>query len=311
MPVAAANGLSLEYDVHGPEDGPPVVLVMGLATQLVAWPRAIVDRLVEHGHRVIRFDNRDIGLSSTIDAPPPSPRELMRAIASRRLARSSYLLSDMARDVVGLLDHLGIERAHLVGASMGGMIAQELAIGHPHRVLSLTSIMSNTGDRRNGLVAPALLPKLRATMLSPAPSTTPEWIERGVQGFGLIAGPLWDEADTRAMVTEAAGRSIEPYGRSRQLMAIAASPDRTPGLRRLRLPTLVIHGLRDPLIGPSGGIATVRAVPGARLLLLPDMGHDLPAPRRLEIADAIAQNAARADAGVGAGQTEAATSTAS
>ncbi len=304
MPVAPANGLSLTYDVHGPDDGPPIVLVMGLGTQMVAWPLALVDRLVAHGHRVIRFDNRDIGLSSIIDAPAPSPRQLMRAIASRRLARSTYLLSDMAADVVGLLDHLGIDRAHLVGASMGGMIAQELAIGHPERVLSLASIMSNTGDRRNGLIAPSLIPRIRRAMLSPAPRTRAEYVERGVRTFGLIAGPLWDEADTRAMVVEAAERSVEPYGRARQLMAISASPDRTAGLRRVTVPTLVVHGMRDPLITPSGGMATVRAVPGARLLLLPDMGHDLPAPRRVEIADAIAQNAARAADGTAAGHAE-------
>jgi pimeloyl-ACP methyl ester carboxylesterase len=304
MPVAPANGLSLEYDVHGPDDGSPIVLIMGLGTQMVAWPQDLVDRLVAHGHRVIRFDNRDIGLSSIIDAPAPTPRQLMRAIASRRLARSSYLLSDMARDVVGLLDHLGIDRAHLVGASMGGMIAQELAIEHPERVLSLTSIMSNTGDRRRGLVAPSLIPRIRRAMLSPAPRTREEYIERGVRTFGLIAGPLWDEADTRTMVAEAARRSVEPYGRARQLMAISASPDRTARLRRVRVPTLVIHGMRDPLISPSGGMATVRAVPGARLLLIPDMGHDLPRPRRAEIADAIAENAARAEAADAAGHAE-------
>ena len=312
MPVASANGLSLEYDVHGPADGSPVLLVMGLATQLIAWPMGLVDRLVEHGHRVIRFDNRDIGLSTIIDAAPPTPRQLMRAVASRRLARSSYLLADMAADTVGLLDHLGIDRAHLVGASMGGMIAQEVAIRHPERVLSLTSIMSNTGDRRSGLVAPSLVPRIRSTMLQPAPRTREAYIERGVRTFGLIAGPLWDEADTRTMVAMAAERSVEPYGRSRQLMAISASPDRTPGLRRLDVPTLVVHGMRDPLISPSGGMATARAVPGARLLLFPDMGHDLPVPRRTEIADAIAQNAARAAARPAPGHAEAgAASTAS
>ncbi len=307
MPVAPANGLSLAYDVHGPDDGSPVVLVMGLATQMIAWPQQLVDRLVGHGHRVIRFDNRDIGLSSIIDAPPPTSRQLMGAIASRRLARSSYLVSDMAKDLLGLLDHLGIARAHVVGASMGGMIAQEAAIRHPERVLSLTSIMSNTGDRRSGLIAPSLLPKIRRTMLAPAPRTKEDYIARAVQTFGLIAGPLWDEAATRELVVQAAERSVEPFGRTRQLMAISASPDRTAGLRRVTAPTLVIHGMRDPLIMMSGGLATVRAVRGARLLVLPDMGHDLPRPRLLEIADAIAQNAARASEGSVPGHAEAAT----
>ncbi len=292
MPQAKVNGVTLEYDERG--DGEPMLLIMGLATQMIAWPQDFVDKLVERGFRVIRFDNRDIGLSSKTEAPTPLRGDVLKGLASARLAKSDYTLADMAADAVGLLDHLGVDKAHLVGVSMGGMISQQLTIDHPHRVLSLTSIMSNTGDRRHGRPRTSFLPVLRRSMTGPFPKTREEAIEVGVQAWRNISGPHFDEADIRALIETALDRDADPIGRVRQLNAISASPDRTEALRQVTVPTLVIHGLVDRLVMPSGGVATARAIHGSRLLMFPDMGHDLPRPRRAEIADAIAVNAGRA-----------------
>ncbi|MEO7070771.1 MAG: alpha/beta hydrolase [Nostocoides sp.] len=292
MTAADLGDLTLEYDSHG--DGEPLVLIMGLATQMIAWSQPFVDRLASHGYRVIRFDNRDIGMSSKTQGLPPARTVVMKSFAGGRFSASDYVLSDMADDTARLLDHLDVSSAHIVGASMGAMIAQELAINHPGKVRSLTSIMSTTGSRRYGRVAPSLVPELRRTMFAPPPTSKAEIIERGVLALKQIAGPHYSEDDVRAMVVESAERSTDVLGRVRQLLAINASPDRTPGLRQLTVPTLVIHGMLDRLVSMSGGIATARAVPGSRLLLFPDMAHDLPIPRRDEIADAIHTNAQRA-----------------
>ncbi|CCH78135.1 putative hydrolase [Nostocoides japonicum T1-X7] len=293
MSSATVNGITIEYDVHGPDDGETVLLVMGLATQMIAWPSAFIEHLTDAGYRVVRFDNRDIGLSSKTQAPLPTRKDVMKALASSRLAHSDYLLSHMAADAIGLLDHLGVDRVHVVGASMGGMIAQEIAIGYPQRVRSLVSIMSNTGDRRHGRVGAKLLPQLRKTLLAAPPRTREEAVDRGVLAWRQIAGPHFDEQYFRALVVESLERSTDSIGSTRQLLAIQASPDRTPALRHVTAPTLVVHGLRDKLVLPSGGIATARAVPGSRLLMFPDMGHDLPTPRLAEIAGAIVENARR------------------
>jgi len=289
--------VTIEYEVDGPDDGEPMLLVMGLGTQLVGWPPDVVDGLVDHGFRVVRMDNRDIGLSTKTAGPPPTRAALLKAFAHRRYAQSDYLLSDMAGDAVALLDHLDIGSAHVVGVSMGGMIAQQLTIDHPERVLSLCSIMSNTGNRRHGTVAPRLLPTMAVSMTTPRPADPDEAARRGVEAFRLIAGPHFDADEIGVMVRQAVERNVNPLGTSRQLLAIQASPDRTAGLREVRVPTLVIHGLRDQLVLPSGGIATARAVPGSKLVMFPDMAHDLPGPRRAEIVDEIARNAARVRAG--------------
>lgn len=288
MASATCNGITIEYEEYG--QGEPLLLVMGLSGQLVAWPMDLVQRFVDLGFRVIRFDNRDIGLSTHLPAKPPSLARLMGAVLTRRLATSSYLLSDMADDSVGLLDHLGIERAHVVGVSMGGMIAQSIAIQHPGRVSSLTSIMSNTGDRKNGKVHRYLLSKLPKTVAR----TREQAVDRSVTMFRLISGPHFDEAETRRLTELAVKRSFDPGGLARQTMAIAASPDRTEALRHVTAPTLVIHGLVDPLVVVSGGIATAKAIPGSRLLTFPDMGHDLCRARWDEIIDAIVDNTRRA-----------------
>jgi pimeloyl-ACP methyl ester carboxylesterase len=293
MSTARLAALDIGYEVDGPDHGTPMLLVIGMGTQLVAWPPDFVARLVDHGFRVIRIDNRDVGLSSRTDGPAPTRRAVAKALAHRRLARADYLVADMARDAAALLDHLGIAAAHVVGASMGGMIAQQLTIDYPRRVLSLTSMMSTTGNRRHGSVSLRLLPTMLMSLGTPRPSEAEEAVRLGVAGWRQLSGPHFDEAEVTAMVREAMNRSQNPLSTIRQLLAILASPDRTPALGAVRAPTLVVHGLRDRLVLPSGGIATARAVPDSRLLMFPDMAHDLPGPRRREIADAIADNAAR------------------
>jgi pimeloyl-ACP methyl ester carboxylesterase len=287
MTRATCKGVAIEYESFG--EGEPLLLEMGLGGQLVAWPMDWVNLFVEQGFRVIRYDNRDVGLSSKTDGEVPGLGRMLGAVLSRRLAKATYLLSDMADDAAALLDCLEIERAHVVGVSMGGMIAQSLAIEHPEKVSSLTSIMSNTGDRRHGRVRPKLLTKARKLRSK----TRDDYVDTQVLTFRMISGDHFDEQDIRALAAESLARDYDPAGVLRQLMAIAASPDRTEALRSVTAPTLVIHGLRDQLVMPSGGIATARAVPGSRLLMFPDMAHDLPRPRWGEIVEAIVQNAER------------------
>lgn len=273
MASVESNGITLEYDVRG--DGDPLLLVMGLGAQMTDWPDDFVSQLADAGFRVITFDNRDIGLSTEFTWQAPSQVKTALGMMARRPVKAEYVLSDMAADAVGLLDALDIESAHVAGASMGGMISQTIAIEHPARVRSLTSIMSNTGDRRNGRIAGKLIAKI---VRLPAP-TRETAVERSVTTFRLVSGPHFDESEHRLLAKRNVERSYRPEGTARQTAAIAASPDRTPGLHRLQVPTLVVHGLVDPLVKPSGGVATARAVPGSRLVMYPDMGHDLPRPR--------------------------------
>lgn len=289
MSRATANGQRIEYDVHGA--GEPVLLIMGLGSQLVVWPLEFVERLADRRFQVIRFDNRDVGLSSKFAAPPPAMWRFVLAALSPRTARSPYHLSDMAEDAAGLLDHLGIERAHVVGVSLGGMMAQCLAIQHPDRVTSLTSVMANTGDRRHGRPRRSLLLPIGWMMLR-HPETTPA---NAVEAERMVSGPKFDAVRTLAAAEESLARDPEPdAGTMRQTMAMWASPDRTRDLGSLRMPTLVIHGMLDPIVTPSGGVATARAVPGARLISYPEMGHDVPDDRWDEIIDEIVQNIRRA-----------------
>ena len=294
MASADLGEVTIEYEIEGDADGEPMLLVMGLGTQMVAWPLEIRSGLVDAGFRVIRLDNRDVGLSSKTTGPAPTRTELVKGFANRRAARSPYVIGDMAADALALLDHLGIERAHLVGVSMGGMIAQQLTIDHQDRVLSLCSIMSNTGNRRHGAVSPRLLPRVSVRMTGPRPTDQASAEEFGVEAFRTISGPHFNADEVRLMVRSALERDANPLATTRQLLAISASPDRTAALAGVHVPTLVIHGLADQLVLPSGGVATARAIPGSRLLMFPDMAHDLPAPRRAEIVEAITANARRA-----------------
>lgn len=283
--IAEINGIEIAWEEWG--DGPPLLLVMGLGGQLIDWPPGFVSLLAEQ-FRVIVFDNRDMGLSSRIEGAPPSTRDLVLSQFRPSSMTAFYSLSDMANDAIGLLDHLDIDRAHVVGMSMGGMIAQTIAIEHQTRVLSLTSIMSNTGDNKHGQSALGVMLKL-ARQPEPTRETA---VDANVEMFRMISGSTWNEAEHRARAEISIARSWSPDGTGRQLAAIRTSPDRTPGLRRVTAPTLVVHGLADPLVKPSGGIATSKAVPHSRLLMFPDMGHDLPASRWEEIVAAIADLAA-------------------
>jgi pimeloyl-ACP methyl ester carboxylesterase len=286
--TANVNGMQIVYETIGDPANTPLLLVMGLGMQLIHWDRELCERLAERGFWVIRFDNRDAGLSTKVDAPVPDVR---RAMLGLRVG-APYLLSDMAEDAAGLLDHLGVEAAHVVGASMGGMIAQELALRHPERVLSLTSIMSTTGERRAGR------PKLRvmSTLMRRAPHDRQGFIDHFVRLFRLIGsrGYPYDEERIRELAAATYERDHDPAGTGRQLAAILASGDRTERLRSLRLPVTVIHGRDDPLVPLRGGKATARAVEGARLIAIPGMGHDLPEPVWPTVIDAIAETAARA-----------------
>jgi len=289
MPTAACNGIELFYLDEGDPAGDPLLLVMGLGAQLTAWPQAFVDELGRRGFRVVRHDNRDAGLSTSLDGLSGNIFDVMADPA-----KAPYLLGDMATDAIGLLDGLGIERAHVVGASMGGMIAQTLAVDYPKRVRSLCSIMSTTGAWEVGQPTPEAM----TAVLAPLPSDRKGILERSA-GMATIIGsrthPV-DPAEVRRRSAEAYDRSYRPTGTARQLACILASGDRTDRLRRLRLPAVVIHGLQDTLIQPDGGRATAAAIRGSELIELADMGHDLPVHLWPPIIDAIEKNARRADA---------------
>jgi pimeloyl-ACP methyl ester carboxylesterase len=281
--------VDIAYETFGDPSKPALLLVMGLATQMIAWHEDFCAELAGHGFHVIRFDNRDVGRSSAMrEVPVPTLRQL--ALRSKKAA--GYTLSDMAGDAVGLLDHLGIERAHVVGASMGGMIAQTIAIEHPQRVLSLCSIMSNAGARWSGQ------PKLATyrVLLGTPPKDRDKFIDHVLKMYRVIGSPGFDrdEDDLRDIAARSYDRGRNPAGSGRQLAAIIASGDRTSRLRGVSAPTVVIHGTKDRLVSPSGGRATAKAIPGARLVTIEGMGHDLPRATWPRLIGAIAENAARA-----------------
>jgi pimeloyl-ACP methyl ester carboxylesterase len=290
--TAPANGIELSYQEMGDADGEPLLLVMGLGTQMIAWDEGFCGLLVERGFRVIRFDNRDIGRSTKIESAGV-PRRVDMMVGRR--ASAPYLLRDMAADTTGLMDHLGIESAHVVGASMGGMIVQAMAIQHPERVRSMVSIMSNTGSRWTGMPSR----KAMAVLLGRPPRGREAAIERGVKTFRVIGSPGYpfDEEGVRRIVGRSYDRGHSAAGVLRQLHAITASGDRTQALRNVSTPTTVIHGNRDPLVRPAGGRATARAIPNARLKMIDGMGHDLPRQLWPVFAEEIANNAARAGKG--------------
>ncbi len=294
MSRAQLGEIEIEYDEVGDAAAPPVLLVMGLGAQMTLWPAEFCAAIAARGHRVIRFDNRDAGLSTHLhDAPRPD----VAAAFAGDTSSASYTLSDMAADTAGLLDALGIDSAHVVGASMGGMIAQTVAIEHPERVRSLTSIMSTTGDRSVGQATPAA----SAVLLGPPSAGRDEAIERAVSSARVVGSPAYpaDEAELRRRTGEYYDRAFDPLGVTRQLLAIMASGDRTPKLAGVTVPTVVVHGDADPLVDPSGGRATAAAVPGAELIMIPGMGHDLPEQVWPQIIDAITAAVARGEAARG------------
>lgn len=264
---------------------------MGLGAQMIAWRPGFVDLLVGQGYRVIRFDNRDCGLSSSVDHPVPEIGDLVRIVVRSDRDVAPYLLSDMAQDAVAVLDAAGIDAAHVVGASMGGMIAQQLAIDEPSRVRSLTSVMSRPGSRLAGLPTA----QIARIVTTPAPTGRDRQLAHELARQEAIAGPLFDRSAMATFLEESFERNPDRSGTPRQLAAIMASPDRTPGLRKLAMPSLVIHGRQDRLVRPSGGHATARAIPGSELLIVDRMGHDLPIPLWPLLTDAIGGHIRRAE----------------
>ena len=293
MPQArTASGIHLEYESMGDPSNPTMLWIMGFGAQMTAWPDEFMQMFVDAGFHVVRFDNRDCGLSHKHhgvqvnvaavtaaavmgEAPPPVP----------------YTLSDMAADAVAVLDAVGVERAHVIGASMGGMIAQTFAIEHPGRTHSLTSIMSVPGDLAYGTPTPEAL----NTLVAPPPPDREAYIENAKNWSVWCSKKYFDLAEARARAAREYDRSFYPEGTSRQMTAIYASGDRSDKLRQLQAPTLVIHGRDDTLLTPSGGERTAELVPGSVLMMVADMGHDLPMPLWPLYLDAIAGHARRAE----------------
>jgi pimeloyl-ACP methyl ester carboxylesterase len=289
--TARANGIEIVYETFGDPGDPTMLLIMGLGVQMLGWDERFCRMLAERGFHVVRFDNRDVGRSTKVEG---GPRADVMAAAAGDTSSASYTLREMAEDCAGLLDHLGVDAAHVVGASQGGMIAQALAVRHPERVLSLTSIMSTTGAREVGQPHPEAIPML----LRRPPADREGFAEFVVETWRVIGSPGFeaDEEALRARGRATFDRGIHSEGTARQLVAIIASGDRTEELRKLDVPTLVIHGVDDVLIDVSGGKATAAAIPGAELVLIDGMGHDLPRPLWPRLVDLIVENAARARA---------------
>jgi pimeloyl-ACP methyl ester carboxylesterase len=291
MPVLTSNGISIAYETAGDPKDVPVVLIMGLGMQLISWPDDFVDGLVELGFYVVRFDNRDSGLSDKFDhaGTPNLPLALLKSLVRWPL-KSAYSLEDMASDTVGVMRALGIGKAHVVGVSMGGMIAQIVAARFPDRVLSLTSIMSSSGRR----ALPGPTRAARAALLSRPNTKSMDAVLAHMAGvFRVIGSPAYPTPDKqlRERVGRALKRNTSPGGVARQMVAIAASGDRSKLLHKIAVPTLVIHGAADPLVPLACGQDTARQVPGARLEVIEGMGHDLPAQlveRLLALIDAHA-----------------------
>jgi pimeloyl-ACP methyl ester carboxylesterase len=287
--TATVGELELCYETFGSATAPPLLLIMGLASQMLMWDDQFCEQLGSRGFRVIRFDNRDIGRSSRLrGAAIPTRWQLLR----RSAAGAAYTLEDMAADSVGLLDDLKIDAAHIVGASMGGMIAQLVAINHPDRVLSLVSIMSTTGNSRVGKPQPRMMMRL----MRKTQREREAYIEDHIETFRAIGSKQYDfeEEYKRERAARLFDRGIYPAGSARQLGAVASAADRTEALAGVRAPTTVIHGDADPLVDVSGGRATAEAIPGARLVIFPGMGHDLPRALWPEIIDAIVETTAAA-----------------
>ena len=288
MPQIAANGVSLEYETYGDPAAPPLLLVMGLGAQLTLWPIELVEALVARGYYVIRYDNRDIGLSTKFThAQVPDMPALMMALMSGKPPALPYTLTDMADDAAALLTALGIDQAHVVGASMGGMIAQLVAVRHPARVLSLTSIMSTTG---NPMLPPARPEAMGPLMERPTTAELGDVLALGLRIARAICSPGYPapEARLRDRIARDFNRSFHPTGAGRQMAAILADGDRRDRLKTITAPTLVIHGEDDPLVPVEGGRDTAATIPGAKLLIIAGMGHDLPVELVKQVADAIA-----------------------
>jgi pimeloyl-ACP methyl ester carboxylesterase len=288
--VAKANGIEIVYDTFGEASAPPMLLIMGLGQPMITWDEEFCAALAAQGYWVIRFDNRDAGQSTHLDeAGVPDLPALMQAIAQGQAAQAPYTLRDMAADAVGLLDALGIESAHVVGASLGGMIAQEMAIHHPDRVRTLTSIMSTTGAPD----LPPSKPEAMAILLAPPPMDREGYIESSVGISRVLNGPVLplDEEFLRASAGRIYDHGLSPAGTARQFAAVLTSGSRREALRSVGVPTLVIHGDADPLVPVEGGIDTAESVPGAALMVVEGMGHHIPVAVAPRIVGAIVRHA--------------------
>jgi pimeloyl-ACP methyl ester carboxylesterase len=294
--VQVATGVTLDYAEVGDPRDPTVLLIMGLSGQRILWPRELVDALVEGGCHVVAHDNRDVGRSTILDDAPVELATLTAAMNGHPF-EPAYRLADMAKDAIGLLDHLEVEQAHVVGVSMGGMIAQHLAFAHADRVTSLTSINSTPG-----MAPPAQPLTPRVEIPDPTPPTDPDefvdWFAEGLRE--LSSRRYFDEGETRELARAVHERGVHPDGNLRHLLAILDDGDRTQRLARITAPTLVLHGAEDPLVPPASGEATAAAIPGARLRLFEDMAHDLPLALVEDIAVELLAHVTAAERGDGA-----------
>ncbi|MGB6836720.1 MAG: alpha/beta hydrolase [Dehalococcoidia bacterium] len=287
MPNVRANGISIEFEEFGGQDSTPLLLIMGLGAQMVMWEERFCKQLADRGFRVIRYDNRDVGLSTKFHEACPNPAQLVADLLQGKSVDPPYTLDDMAQDAAGLLQALGIPSAHVVGASMGGMITQLLAVHYPHHVLTLTSIMSTTGNPD----LPQPEPDVLALLMQPMPTEREAAIQHGMRVWRAIAGPgfEFDEARIRELVELSYDRDPDPSGTARQLLAIMTAPSRKDALRSVTAPTLVIHGDADPLIPIAGGFDTAEAIPAAKMLVIEGMGHELPEGAWPHVMDAIVE----------------------
>jgi pimeloyl-ACP methyl ester carboxylesterase len=292
MPQALANGIQIEYETFGTPQARPLLLTMGLGGQMILWEETFCEALADRGHYVVRYDNRDVGLSTKFENAG-SPDLMSMMLDPGSAPAPAYTLADMAADGVGLLDALGIESAHLCGASMGGMIVQTMALQHAGRVRSMTSIMSTTGNPALPPADPAVAARL---VMEPAQNRQ-EAIDRVVETFKVIGSPGFDFDEVAVRDKAACGydRCFLPSGQARQLAAILSQPNRVPELQKLAIPTLVVHGTDDPLVPVAGGKDTAEAVPGAELWLVEGMGHDLPKAIEAELVDRMTSLSERAD----------------
>jgi pimeloyl-ACP methyl ester carboxylesterase len=288
--ITTPQGVTLEYETVGSPTDPPLLLVMGFSAQLIAWPRAFCERLAAGGRFVISFDNRDCGLSSKLDDRDTDLASIIATASAgdfeKARALAAYTLSEMSDDGLALLSALDIDRAHVLGSSMGGMIAQTMAIEHPERLLTLTSMMSTTGEPECGQSTP----EAARALLTPAPADRAGYVDAAERWMIWRSKKYPDLAGARALAGETYDRCYHPEGVTRQLAAMIASGSRAEQLRRVHIPTLVIHGLDDTLIAPSGGERTAALIPDARLLLIEDMGHDRPEPLWPQICGAILEH---------------------
>ena len=293
MPKVKVNNIEIEYETYGNPSDKPLLLVMGLGAQMISWDEEFIQFLLDRGFYVIRFDNRDVGLSTKCEeAGEPHVMEAIMAIQRGETIEAPYSLEDMADDAIGVLDTLNIEKAHICGASMGGMIVQIIAFRHPNRVLSLISIMSSTGNPE----LPQPTPEAMQALLTPAPTERSEYIEYSLKIGKLLYGSgfPFDEEKRRKLAERGYDRCFYPPGFGRQLLAILANGDRRSKISSIKVPTLVIHGGDDPLVPLEGGKDTAKSISGSKLIIIEGMGHSLPPETWGQISDAIAKNAAKA-----------------